>query len=127
MLGRSSLFNKALTACGDLRARHPDNVTIKSIISQLNYLMDLDAGRTRDRSRLDTVVIGVLARCEIEHLDSKTAKLLEKVAEEARRMETPTPGGFANFRAELARPLRRGVAPDAGAALARDTRAPEEG
>lgn len=86
MFGRSSLFNRALSACGDLRVRHPDNVTIKSIISQLKYLSELDAGKTTDRSRLDTIVIGVLARCEIEHLDAKTARLLEKVADEARKI-----------------------------------------
>lgn len=88
MFGRSSLFNRAQAACGALRVRHPDNVTIKSIISQLNYLIELDSGKTRDRSRLDTIVIGVLARCEIAHLDAKTAKLLEKVAEEAHKMES---------------------------------------
>jgi len=54
-------------------------------------LIELNTGRNKDRSRLDTIVIGVLARCEIEYLDIKTAKLLEKVAEEARKMETPTP------------------------------------
>jgi hypothetical protein len=118
VFGRSSLFNRALAACGNLRARHPDNVTIKAIISQLQYLMDLDSGRTRDRSRLDTIVIGVLARCEIEHLDARTARLLERVAEEACRMETPTAGGFANLRAAIARPPRPDVAADA--------RAPEE-
>ena len=91
VFGRSSLFNRALTACGNLRAQHPDNVTIKSIISQLHYLIELDAGKTKDRSRLDTIVIGVLARCEIEYLDTKVAKLLEKVAEEARKMEAQTP------------------------------------
>jgi hypothetical protein len=87
MFGRSSLFNRALTACGNLRVRHPDNITIDSIISQLHYLIEVDAGRTEDRSRLDSIVIGVLARCEIEPLDVKTAKLLQKAAEEARKME----------------------------------------
>jgi hypothetical protein len=108
-----------LTACGNLQVRHPENLTIRSIILQLRYLMELDAGRTTDRSRLDTIVIGTLARCEIEHLDSKTARLLEKVAEEARRMEKPAPGGFANLRAEMARPPRRDVG--------LDPRAPGEG
>jgi len=102
-----------MTACGNLRAQHPDNVTIKYIISQLQYLIDLDTGRIKDRSRLDTIVIGVLARCEIEYIDSRTAKLLQKVGEEARKMETPTRGGFADVRAQLARPLRRDVDPNA--------------
>lgn len=91
MLDRSSLFNTALTACGNLRVLHPTNVTIKSVISQLRYLMDLDAGRIKDRSRLDSIVIGVLARREIVFLDSKAAELLEEVADEARKMEAATP------------------------------------
>jgi len=90
MLDRSLLFNRALTACGNMRVLHPDNVAIKSIISQLHYLMELDSGRTKDRSRLDNIVIGVLARREVEFLDIKTAKLLEEVADEARKMEAAT-------------------------------------
>jgi hypothetical protein len=53
--------------------------------------MELESGRTKDRSRLDTVVIGVLARREIAFLDSEAAKLLEEVADEARKMEAATP------------------------------------
>lgn len=88
MFDRSSLFKKALTACGELRLLHPGNLALRSVISQLHYLIELDAGRNKDRSRLDTIVIGVLARREIAFLDAKTAALLETVADEARKMET---------------------------------------
>lgn len=96
MFGRSSLFNRALTACGKLRVRHPENVAIKSIIAQLQYLIEVESGRNADRSRLDTIVIGVLARREVEPLDIKTAKLLEKVAEEAWKMEAAAAADFAD-------------------------------
>lgn len=103
-----------MTACGNLRVRHPQNVTLKSIISQLQYLMDLESGKTKDRSRLDTIVIGVLARCEIEYLDAKTSKLLEKVAEEARKMEESTPEASPMFkRKEFARPAPTSAPADA--------------
>jgi hypothetical protein len=85
--------------------QHPDNVTIKSIISQIQYLIELETGRTKDRSRLDTIVIGVLARCEIQHLDIKTAELLQKVADEVCKMEAPPPKAWPMFeRKEPARP-----------------------
>lgn len=87
-----------MSACGSLRVRHPENVAIKSIMSQLHYLIEVDAGRNKDRSRLDAIVIGGMARREIEPLDLKTAKLLQQVADEARKMETTTQGGFADVR-----------------------------
>ncbi len=86
MFGRSSLFKKALTACEKLQARHPQAMVLASIIAQLKYLIDLDAGRTKDRSRLSQIALGVQAAREIEPLDLKTAELLYEVADAARKM-----------------------------------------
>ena len=86
MFGRSSLFKKALAACERLQVRFPQDGALTSIIAQLHYLIDLDAGRTKDRSRLTEIVLGVQAAREIEPLDLKVAELLYRVAEAARKM-----------------------------------------
>ena len=62
-----------------------EHQAIRSIVVQLEYLIGLATGETRDRSKLRDISIGVLAVREIEIRDAALAELLEAIAAEARR------------------------------------------
>ena len=87
---RRELFAKALRGCEEFRGKYPDDQAIVSIIKQLSYLIELEKGDRDDRDRLKDIIIGVLTVREIEALDGALADVLYEVAEEVRRMETPS-------------------------------------
>lgn len=86
MMDRLRLFHKALDACVKLQGQYPEDETIDSIIKQIQYLISLETGQNRDRSRLKDIVIGIQAAREIEPLDLGIAQLLYAVDIEAGRM-----------------------------------------
>jgi hypothetical protein len=78
------LFRAALEATRELLSRY-DSVVLKSIIDQLNYLIDVETGKTKDTSRLANINIGILAVREVEDMDPDTAEQLHKVSAAVRR------------------------------------------
>jgi hypothetical protein len=80
------LFQRALDRAILLREKYPELETIYSIIKQLEYLIELDAGRSTDRSRLNEIIVGVQAAREIEPLDPDLAEMLYAVSEQSKHM-----------------------------------------
>ncbi len=62
-----------------------DHPAIHSIMVQLEYLIGLETGHTRDRSLVRELSLGVLATREIEHRDTALAELLHAVADDVKR------------------------------------------
>ena len=85
-MDRLELFHKALDACIKLHGHYPKDETVDSVIKQIQYLISLETGQNRDRSRLKDIVIGIQAAKEIEPLDLDIAQLLYAVDIEAGRM-----------------------------------------
>jgi len=83
---RIQTFIDALTAIRKLAADHTHSKPIASAIEQLEYLIAVEDGLEVDRSRLDTINIGLIAVREIEGLDEDAAEKLHEAAFEARQM-----------------------------------------
>ena len=71
---------------GLLMSKYPELKTLESINNQLRYLLDLCDGRTQDKSKLTSIILGIQAAREIEQLDEDLADLLYKVNEQAMSM-----------------------------------------
>jgi hypothetical protein len=65
---------------------NPNFGVLKSIILQLEYLVAIELGTEKDRSRLKDIVIGAQAAREIDSVDLKLADVLYQVAEAVERM-----------------------------------------
>jgi hypothetical protein len=87
-MNRTQLFQDALARCENLIGKYPGDPSLLSIVIQLNYLIELDAGARNDFDRLKDIIIGVLAVREIEPLDASLAEILYKVDEEAEDMKS---------------------------------------
>lgn len=83
---RIDLLLRAQNQCGKLMVMYPENITLQSIDSQIQYLIDLENGVTNDRSKLSQIIIGVQTAREIEGLDENAADIFYKVASEAKLM-----------------------------------------
>ena len=75
-MNRIELFNTAKRDCEQLEARYPECRALQSIKAQLDYLISLESGSNKDRSRIKDIIIGVLAAREIEPRDIALAELL---------------------------------------------------
>jgi hypothetical protein len=87
---RLRVFGAALHEVISLQAQYPNDPSIRSIVAQLQYLIELEEGRRTDRERLNDIVIGILTIREIQQLDSSVADMLYHVEEEVDRMKTST-------------------------------------
>lgn len=85
-MNRDELLEKAANDTKALLAKYPENPAIKSILSQIYYLIGLNSGTSYDRSRLKDITIGILAAREVEPLDMTVAETLYAVAAEANWM-----------------------------------------
>jgi hypothetical protein len=83
---RMVLFEQGLARCRALLLKHSDSRALRSIEKQIEFLIDLEMGRTSEVGRLQEITIGVLTAREVEPLDEEVAELLYEVASEARRM-----------------------------------------
>ena len=86
-MSRQELLTAAKSACSDLQETYPNDRSLASVITQLEYLMDLDAGRRDDAERLKDITIAILTTREIEQLDDNVAKLLYEVSSEVNIMK----------------------------------------
>jgi hypothetical protein len=69
-----------------LQVQYPSSRALQSILQQLEYLIDLQSGRTSDKSRLKDINLDVLAAREIEDRDQNTARILYSVYAEVKGM-----------------------------------------
>ena len=86
-MNRKELFSTALKNSEDVFKRYPFMFPLQSIIEQLKYLIDVDAGAT-DRSKLSTINIGQVAARDIDEFDEQLSILLHKVSAEVRAMNS---------------------------------------
>lgn len=86
MTSRIDLFDKALTSSREALAKAPYMFPLATVIDQLQYLLDLEVGKTLDRTGLDTISIGQIAARDIENFDSELADLLHEVSAQVREM-----------------------------------------
>ena len=85
-MNRLALFESALESSRAHALKWGDHVAILSIIAQLEYLIEVETGREQDRSRLEDIIIGLLAVREIEVRDLELAHILYSVGDEARKL-----------------------------------------
>ena len=82
---RQALLAKALVMVKAEQAKVPEALVFKSLANQLQYLIDLDAGRRKDGELLRTITVGQLVARELGGGDV-LSELLWEVVSEARRM-----------------------------------------
>jgi len=85
-MDKSDLFSEALSKSEALRSRYPEMKTLESIINQISYLIKLERGTVKDKTRLKDIILDVQAAREIENLDLDLAETLYLVAKAAREM-----------------------------------------
>ena len=85
-MNRLNLFRTANESAERLLLTYPDSVALKSVMAQLRYLIDVEAGVSEDTSKLGQINIGVLAAKEIEDMDAGVAEELYAVTAEVKKM-----------------------------------------
>ena len=68
---RIELFKVALEHCENLSQKFPDLEVTSSIRKQLKYLISCENTGDIDKSKLESIIIGVQTAREIEPLDQK--------------------------------------------------------
>jgi hypothetical protein len=84
---RIDLFQQALLAAVKLERDQPGYPPFISIHNQLLYLLDLETGRSADRTKLDQINIGYITMREVETKNEAIAELFYKVSAEVKRMQ----------------------------------------
>lgn len=83
---RIKLFEEALTKSRAAFEQAPYMFPLESVITQIQYLIDVESGKSVDRSRLATISVGQIAARDIDNFDESLAELLHEVSAEARDM-----------------------------------------
>ena len=83
---RIELFKVALEHCENLSQKFPDLEITSSIRKQLKYLISCESTSDIDKSKLESIIIGVQTAREIEPLDLETSEIFYQVANEVRIM-----------------------------------------
>lgn len=73
------IFKEALSQLLELTDKLQSNILINSIEFQLKYLIDLEEGRQKDRSRLAEINLCLIAAREIESKNDDLANILYEV------------------------------------------------
>lgn len=71
----------------EYQTRFSNDVTIESILKQLDFLIALSEGKRFDRERLADIIIGILTVREIEPVDYELAEQLYKVVDIVEEMK----------------------------------------
>jgi hypothetical protein len=80
---RQRLFVQALERANAEAQRAPGVPLFQSIKNQLEYLVDLDAGRRTDRERLAEIILGIQAARDLGGRDELTDLLFQVMDEVA--------------------------------------------
>lgn len=86
MSRRIRLFEEALARLRVALEKAPYMFPLESVIAQIQYLLDVESGKSVDRSRLATISVGQIAARDIDNFDESLAELLHEVSAEARDM-----------------------------------------
>ena len=87
-MNRIDLFRSSLRDAGLLKEKYPSSAPLQSVIDQLEYLINLESGKSMDSSRLTAINIGAIAAREVEELDMETAEKLYAVTDAVGQMIT---------------------------------------
>lgn len=71
MMNRVDKLKEALTKCENYYKKYPEWFPLKAIISQLNYLIDLENKETNDLVPLQNMKIGWIAVRELDGFEDK--------------------------------------------------------
>jgi hypothetical protein len=85
-MNRLNMFRTATESVERLLLNYPNSVALKSVIAQLRYLIEVEAGVSKDTSKLGQINIGVLAAKEVEDMDVGVAEELYTVTAEVKKM-----------------------------------------
>ena len=85
-MNRIDLFEKALVDVRLAFAKAPHMFPLKSVIDQLEYLVDLEKGSAANIIDLETITIGQIAARDIDNFDPALAELLHEVSAQVRKM-----------------------------------------
>ncbi len=83
---RIDLFEKAIADAKQALSAAPYMFPLESVISQLQYLIDLEKEMVVDKSALLTVTIGQIAARDIDDFDPRLGELLHEVSAQVRQM-----------------------------------------
>jgi hypothetical protein len=83
-MNRMALFEKALEKTEIALEKSPFMFPLKSVITQLEYLIQVEKGLADD-GRIDTIDIGQITGRDIENFDEELANLLCEVFHEIRK------------------------------------------
>ena len=86
-MNRLDLFKTAIFQVNELGSHYPSDAAFNSVRVQLEYLVELETGKRKDRERLNEIIIGVLASREIEPLNAAVADVLYEVVGEVEQMK----------------------------------------
>lgn len=87
-MNKIEIFNKALVELNKFIEKFPENILVKSIEYQLNYLINLEESKEKDRSRLSEINLGLIAVREIEGKNDDLANILYEVNSIVKIMKT---------------------------------------
>ena len=80
-------LNEALSKCKDAYKKNPLFYPFASIIRQLEYLIDVEEGKTKDFALLKKIKIGWIAARELDgYEDQKLINMLCTISKEAEEM-----------------------------------------
>ena len=82
---RIKLFTSALEESRALLSAYPFMFPLESVITQLDYLVDVENGKA-ERTELNAIRIGQIAARDIENLSPDLAALLHKISAETKVM-----------------------------------------
>jgi hypothetical protein len=77
----AQIFVEALAECDAMIESYPNLRVLNSVRDQVNYIADLYLGKTRDRSRIKDLVLGVQLAKQVEPiLSTRALTLFEEIA-----------------------------------------------
>jgi len=86
-MNRLLLFKQTLEKCQERLKQSPDSQPLRSIEKQLEYLIDLEAGRRSDVQLMANLNLGLLAARELEPHDMELANLIYDVTKAVKEMK----------------------------------------
>jgi Tsi6 len=87
-MNRIDLFKNALRDSRRLKEEFPWSIPLQSVIDQIEYLINVESGKSTDTSRLRTINIGIIAARDIEDMDMVVAEEIYAVCDEVKKMCT---------------------------------------
>jgi hypothetical protein len=79
-------FSAALHDLQRLMDKYPRSTALKMAAEQLAYLIDIESGKSMDRSKLGNINVGLIGLREVEDMDPELATRLYHIQAIAKKM-----------------------------------------